>query len=84
MRQEVVLTKDNLARRNWGGSTQCSFSLRDDPIQHMFFYCLYARLLWGLVQITFSISPPQNIQHLFTGWINQDLPTLYIQGATAD
>jgi hypothetical protein len=71
MRKEVVITKDNLARQNWGGSTQCSFCLRDVSIQHLFFDCLYARFLWGLVQITFSISPPQNIQHLFTGWINQ-------------
>jgi hypothetical protein len=36
-----------------------------------FFYCLYVRFLRGLVQITFSISPPQNIQHLFSRWINQ-------------
>jgi hypothetical protein len=37
MRKEVILTKDNLARRNWGGSTQCSFCLREESIQHLFF-----------------------------------------------
>jgi hypothetical protein len=71
MRKEVVLTKDNLARRNWGGSNQCSFCLREEFIQHLFFDCLYARFLWGLVQITFNILPPQNIQHLFDTWLNQ-------------
>jgi hypothetical protein len=71
MRKEVVLTKDNLTRHNWGGSTECSFCLWDKSRQHLFFNCLYARFLWVLVQITFNIPPPQNIQHLFTGWINQ-------------
>jgi hypothetical protein len=33
MRREVVLTKDNLARRNWGGSKQCSFYLRTPIFQ---------------------------------------------------
>jgi hypothetical protein len=37
MRKEVILTKDNLARRNWGNSTQCSFCLREESIQHLFF-----------------------------------------------
>jgi hypothetical protein len=45
MRKEVVLTKDNLARRNWGGSTQCSFCLPEESVQHLFFDCLYARFL---------------------------------------
>jgi hypothetical protein len=76
MRKEVILTKDNLARHNWGGSTQCSFCLREESIQHLFFECIYARFLWGIVQITFNIPLPQNIQHLFTGWINQAIGKL--------
>jgi hypothetical protein len=42
---EVVLTKDNLARRNWGASKQCSFCVREGSIQHLFFDCLYATFL---------------------------------------
>jgi hypothetical protein len=71
IRREVVITKDNLARWNWGGSKQCSFCLGDETIQHLFFYCLYARFHWGLVQITFNISSPQNIQDLFVTWAYQ-------------
>jgi hypothetical protein len=36
MRKEVVLTKDDLAKRNWDGSKQCSFCLHDETIQHFF------------------------------------------------
>jgi hypothetical protein len=36
MKKEVILTKDNLAKCNWGGSKQCSFCLYDENIQHLF------------------------------------------------
>jgi hypothetical protein len=71
LKREVVLTKDNLARRNWGGSKQCSFCLREETIQHMFFDCSYARFIWGLIQMAFNILPPQSVQHLFHDWKNQ-------------
>jgi hypothetical protein len=66
----VVLTKDHLARRNWDSGKQCSFCMHDESIQYLFFEW-YARFLWGLVQITFGISQPQNVQHIFGIWINQ-------------
>jgi hypothetical protein len=61
MRKEVVLTKDNLTRQNWGGSKQYSFCLYNETIQYLFFDCYYVRFLWGLAYITFSILPPRNI-----------------------
>jgi hypothetical protein len=70
IRKEVVIIKDNLASYNWDGSKQCSFCLHDETMQHLFFYCYYARFLFGLTQIAFSISPPQNVQHMFTIWTN--------------
>jgi hypothetical protein len=51
----VVLTKNNLAKRNWDGSKQYNFCCRDEGIQHLFFNCLYARFVWRLVHITFGI-----------------------------
>jgi hypothetical protein len=68
LRKEVVLTKDNLAKRNWDGSKQCSFCLHDATIQHPFYDCYYARFLWGLTQIAFSITPPHIVQHMFSTW----------------
>jgi hypothetical protein len=71
MYMEVVLTKDNLAKRNWDGSKQCSFCLRDESIQHLFFNCHYARFLWGLTYFTFNIPPPSNVEHMFGSWTNR-------------
>jgi hypothetical protein len=71
MKKEVVLTKDNLARRNWGGSKQCSFCLHNETIQYLFFYCYYARFISGLTHTTFGITPLHNIQHMFGPWTNQ-------------
>ena len=35
MRKEI-LTKDNLAKRNWDGSKKCCFCDQDETIQHLF------------------------------------------------
>jgi hypothetical protein len=43
---------------------------RDESIQHLFFDCLYARFMWGLVHIIFGIQPPLNTNHLFGTWSN--------------
>jgi hypothetical protein len=56
----VILTKDNLARRNSNGSKQCCFCTNNESIHHLFYNCYYAKFLWGLTHITFDITPPQN------------------------
>jgi hypothetical protein len=45
MKKEVILTKDNLARKNWGASKQCTLCLHNKIIQHLFFNCYYARFI---------------------------------------
>ena len=37
--KQVILTKDNLIKRNWNGSTRCSFCDRDEFIKHLFLDC---------------------------------------------
>ena len=64
----VVLTKDNLVRRNWEGSKLFSFCHAEETIQYLFFNCHYPRFLWGLVHISFGPKPPQNIDHVFNKW----------------
>jgi hypothetical protein len=66
----VVLTKDNLARRRWKGSLKCCFCNLDETIQHHFFDCQLATIMWRIVQVSFSIIPPMNIFHIFNGWLN--------------
>ncbi|WVZ54772.1 hypothetical protein U9M48_005521, partial [Paspalum notatum var. saurae] len=38
----VLLTKDNLARRNWNGHQGCCFCNKNESIQHLFFDCCLA------------------------------------------
>jgi hypothetical protein len=45
LKREVILTKDNLARRNWNGGKQCVLCSQLDMIQHIFFDCHFARFL---------------------------------------
>ncbi len=45
----VVLTKDNLARRNWNGSLKCCFCMKNETIQHLFMECHFAKFIWRAV-----------------------------------
>ena len=65
----VILTKDNLAKRNWKGSRQCCFCTNAETIVHLFFGCHIARLLWRIIFITFGLTKPNNIVHLFGSWL---------------
>jgi hypothetical protein len=44
----IVLTKDNLVKRQWKGCTKCHFCTKQETIQHLFFDCPMTRLMWGL------------------------------------
>jgi hypothetical protein len=37
IRRGVILTKDNLIKRNWHGSKSCVFCSHDETIKHLFF-----------------------------------------------
>ena len=67
LKQGVILTKDNLARRHCNESQACYFCSKLETIQHLFFECHYARFLWHSLHIVFGISP-RNINHLFNDW----------------
>jgi hypothetical protein len=68
----VILTKDNLARRNWNGCKKCAFCDADESINHLFFDCPFARLIWGTIQYTFNVPPPPaNVTNIFKNWLNE-------------
>jgi len=69
LQKGVVLTKDNLARRQWKGSIKCCFCNFDEAIQHLFFDCQLARIIWRIVHVSFNITPHMNILHMFNGWL---------------
>ncbi len=82
----VVLTKDNLARRNWNGSLRCCFCVKNESIQHLFIDCHYAKFLWRAVQFSFGLYLPSIITHIFYGWLlgmDKKRSKLVLVGASA-
>jgi hypothetical protein len=73
LKQGVILTKDNLVKRNWKGSVQCCFCSSNETIQHLFFDCHMARLMWSIVCMPFGIQPPSSIADLFGSWLRNFL-----------
>ena len=66
----VVLTKDNLAKRNLEWNLKCSLCSNLESIHHFLFDCCYARFIWRLVYFKFGIKPPRNVNHMFGSWLN--------------
>jgi hypothetical protein len=70
LHKEVILTKDNLCKRGWHGSSKCCFCDQDETIQHLFFSCPFVKIIWRIIHMTFNIPPPSNITNLFGNWLN--------------
>ena len=61
----VVLTKDNLARRNWQGSKKCCFCTHDETIKHLLFQCKFARSMWSVIQIASNLYLSTSVANIF-------------------
>ncbi|WVZ70175.1 hypothetical protein U9M48_018861 [Paspalum notatum var. saurae] len=72
IKRGVLLTKDNLNRRNWRGDNTCVFCPRPETIQHLFFECSYAKFLWRTSHIALGI-----IRAIYFCWEQQGLVGLY-------
>ena len=68
--KKVILTKDNLVKRNWHGCVKCCFCDQDETIQHLFISCPFTKMLWRIIFMTFNIPSPLNITNLFGNWLN--------------
>lgn len=69
LRRGVILTKDNLVKRNWHGCTKCVFCHHDETIKHLFFQCSFARTIWSLIQMASGIYPPTSVANIFGNWL---------------
>ena len=69
LHRKVILTKDNLIKRNWSGDKSCYFCDKEESIQHIFFDCPLDKLVWCIVHMSFNLSPPKNVTNLFGNWL---------------
>jgi hypothetical protein len=69
LHRKVILTKDNLAKRNRQGSQKYYFCDQDESIHHLFISCLFffAKVVLYIVHMTFNIIPPTNIIYMCLG-----------------
>jgi hypothetical protein len=45
LNRKEILTKDNLAKRNWTGCKKCAFCDEEETIEHLFLKCKFASLI---------------------------------------
>ena len=70
LRQKVILTKDNLSKRNWIGCKKCAFCTAEESVEHLFISCPFVTNIWRLFHFTFNITPPSSVANLFGHWLN--------------
>jgi hypothetical protein len=70
LHRKEILTKDNLATRNWHGSKNCYFCDHEETAQHLFIKCPFATIIWSIINMALNITTPSSIAHLFGNWLN--------------
>ena len=86
LRKGVILTKDNLVKRNWQGSTKCVSCSHDETIKHLFFTCNVTRSIWSAIQMASNLYQPTSVANIFSNWlhgIDNKLKTILRVGALA-
>jgi hypothetical protein len=68
--KKILLTGDNLAKRNWNGNKKCCFCDAEESVEHLFISCHFARLVWRVVFAAYNIPPPSNITNMFGNLLN--------------
>jgi hypothetical protein len=70
LQKGVILTKDNLARKNWRGSQKSVGCNSNGTIIHLFLECPHARMVWRIVYYGTGLTPPRSIRYLFGSWLS--------------
>jgi hypothetical protein len=69
LRRGMILTKDNLTKRNWPGSKKCCFCHSDETINHLFFQCKFACAIWLVIQVASNLYPSSRAANMFGNWL---------------
>jgi len=70
LQRGVILTKDNLARKNWKGSLKCCFCNCNESITHLLFDCHHTKEIWKIVYLATGLTPPRSISHMLGNWLS--------------
>jgi len=70
LQRGVVLTKDNLAKKNWKESQKCICCDRNETIQHLFLDCPLTKTIWRIIFFATSLTQPRSINHMLGGWLS--------------
>ena len=70
----AILTKDNLAKRNWTGDMQCCFCNCTESIDHLFFECITVNYIWSLVAFVLGANHRPTSFGQYWHWIDTLLP----------
>ena len=56
MEKNSILTRDSLVKRGWVGDKGCPFCGHAESINHLFFNCSMAKVLWNILICTFNLG----------------------------
>jgi hypothetical protein len=82
----IILTKDNLAKRQWQGDKKCCFCSSEEFIQHLLFDCPFVKFVWRTIHISFNLTSPTSVHNMFTDWLHgfhRELKSKILVGANA-
>jgi hypothetical protein len=84
--KQTILTKDNMLRRKWQGDPSFYFCSAPELVDHLFFECPTAKVIWGVIAICFHQNSRPISYDQFWRWIPSALPggeKLYMLGLSA-
>jgi hypothetical protein len=70
LQRGIILTKDNLVRKNWKGSQKCCFYNTNEIIKHLLFDCHHAKQIWMIVYLATGLTPPNSVSYMFRNWLH--------------
>jgi len=72
--QGAILTKDNMVRRRWPGNPSCCFCDNLESINHLFFSCPTAKVIWSIVAKSIGATNVPNSVAQFWNWCRHWIP----------
>src|SRR6185312_1026513 len=70
LQRGVILTKDNLTRKNRKGSLKCCFCNCNESITHLLFDCHHAKEICKIVYLATGLTPPRSISNMLENWLS--------------